>query len=250
MGTSMQLSGALNFRDVGGVPVGAERRVAFGRLFRSDTLQFLTVDDVDLLVDRIGLRTDVDLRLGFELEVEGRGLLGETEVELAHLPFHVAGAHRPGSATPILRAEDPVVTHYLDYLEHSPGSVAGLIRLLAQPETLPALVHCAAGKDRTGIAVAMVLAAVGCSAQDIAIEYAAGADRIAAVMQRLRTMESYGESLAQLPPDAHLTPPEYIERFFIAVESRYGSPIDYLISHGVTEEILAALHEALTEPRI
>jgi protein-tyrosine phosphatase len=86
---------------------------------------------------------------------------------------------------------------------------------------LPALVHCAAGQGSHGhVAVAMVLAAVGCSAQDIAVEYAAGADRIAAVMQRLRTMESYGESLAQLPPDAHLTPPEYIERFFIAVESR------------------------------
>jgi len=212
-------------------------------------LQFLTNDDVDLLVDTIGLKTDVDLRLGFELEVEGRGLLADADVELAHLPFHVAGAHRPGSATPILRAEDPVVSHYLDYLEHSPESVAGLIGLLALPDTLPALVHCAAGKDRTGIAVAMVLAAVGCTAQDIAIEYASGADRIAAVMERLRTMESYGESLSQLPPDAHLTPPEYIERFFIAVDARYGSPVDYLFSHGVTEETLAALFEALTEPR-
>ena len=248
MTSPVTLSGALNFRDVGGVPVGEDRRIAYGLLFRSDTLQFLTHEDVAVLVETIGLRTDVDLRLSFELEVEGRGLLGETEVVHAHLPFHVAGAHQPGSATPILRADDPIVSHYVDYLSHSPQSVAGLITFLAQPDTLPALVHCAAGKDRTGIAIAMILAAVGCSTEDIATEYAAGSDAIAAVMDRLRSMESYGDSLSNLPPGGFLTPPEYIERFFAAVETTYGGPIEYLRSHGVTDADLDALTTALTEP--
>jgi protein-tyrosine phosphatase len=248
MSSTVVLSGTLNFRDVGGVPVGVDRQIAFGRLFRSDTLQFLTAEDVAILVDTVGLRTDIDLRLDFELDVEGRGLLGDADVELAHLPFHVAGANRPGSATPILRAEDPVVSHYVDYLGHSPQSVAGLITVLGQPHALPALVHCAAGKDRTGIAVAMVLAAVGCTYEDIATEYAAGSHLIPAVMERLSTMVSYGESLAQLPPDARLTPPEYIERFFIAVTATYGGPIDYLRSHGITDADLQALSDALTEP--
>jgi len=228
--------------------VGSDRRIAYGRLFRSDTLQFLTPEDVNLLVGAFGLRTDVDLRLSFELSVEGRGLLGETEVAHAHLPFQVAGTHTPGSATPILQGHDPVVSHYVNYLSHSPQSVSGLIVLLAQSQSLPALVHCAAGKDRTGIAVAMVLAAVGCSVEDIATEYAAGSHLIPAVMDRLRTMESYGESLAKLPPEANLTPPEYIERFFEAVQTTYGGPMDYLRLHGVSDAQFEALSQALTEP--
>ena len=248
MGSTVSLTGTINFRDVGGVPAGAGRRIAYGRLFRSDTLQFLTPEDVAVLVETVGLRTDIDLRLDFELDVEGRGLLGETDVAHAHLPFHVAGAHNPGSATPILQADDPVVSHYVNYLGHSPQSVAGLITVLGQQEALPALVHCAAGKDRTGIAVAMVLAAVGCAVEDIAAEYAAGSHLMPAVMDRLRSMESYGESLARLPPEASLTPPEYIERFFAAVDTEYGGPIDYLRQHGVTDADLEALSAALTEP--
>jgi hypothetical protein len=248
MSSQVSLSGTLNFRDVGGVPVGSDRRIAYGRLYRSDTLQFLTPQDVTVLIETIGLRSDVDLRLPFELEVEGRGLLGETTVVHAHLPFHVAGAHQPGSATPILRADDPIVSHYVDYLSHSPRSVAGLITFLSQPHALPALVHCAAGKDRTGIAIAMILAAVGCSTADIATEYAAGSHLVAAVMDRLRSMDSYGDSLSNLPPGGFFTPPEYIERFFAAVDATYGSAIDYLFSHGVTQSDIDALVDALTEP--
>ena len=248
MSSTVQLAGAINFRDVGGVPVGSDRHIAYGRLFRSDTLQFLTPEDIDILVESIGLKTDVDLRLSFEIKVEGRGLLGETDVSHAHLPFQVAGAHTPGSATPILQGHDPVVSHYVNYLSHSPQSVSGLIQLLAKSQALPALIHCAAGKDRTGIAVAMTLAAVGCSTDDIATEYASGSHLIPAVMDRLRTMESYGESLSKLPPEANLTPPEYIERFFKEIRNTYGGPMDYLRQHGVSDADFEALSQALTVP--
>lgn len=247
MSTIPRLSGALNFRDVGGVPVGSERRVKFGRLFRSDTLQFLTAEDVTALVQGSGLRTDIDLRLPYEVELEGRGLLADTPVALHHLPFQVPSAHANGSATPILQESDPIVTHYCAYLSSSPKSVAGVVKVLAQPEALPAIVHCAAGKDRTGIAVAMTLAGVGCSPHDIAQEYAVGSPAIPAVMKRLRTMASYGDSLSRLPPEARVTPPEYILRFFEFVQQRYGSPQDYLLAHGVTEADLEGLTERLTE---
>ncbi len=246
MSSTVQLEGVINFRDVGGVPVGSDHHIAYGRLFRSDTLQFLTPEDINILIESIGLKTDVDLRLSFEIEVEGRGLLGETDVVFAHLPLQVPSAQTAGSATPILQGHDPVVSHYVNYLNHSPKSVSGLIQLLAQPQSLPALIHCAAGKDRTGIAVAMTLAAAGCSTDDIAAEYALGAHLIPAVMDQLRTMESYGESLSKLPPEANLTPPEYIERFFTEIRNTYGGPIDYLRLHGVTDAELEALSQALT----
>lgn len=248
MSTSPALSGALNFRDVGGVPVGFDRRIRYGCLYRSDTLQFLTPEDVLALVDVIGLRTDVDLRLPYELEVEGRGPLGQTAVTLHHLPFEVPGTRRAGSATPILQQDDPIVSHYINYLSSSPASVVGVVQVLARPDSLPAIVHCAAGKDRTGIAVAMTLAAVGCSYDDIAAEYAASSHTVAEVMARLRTMPSYGDSIAKLPPEASLTPPEYITRFFESVDKIYGSPRDYLTLHGVTDDELRSLCAQLTEP--
>jgi len=248
LSSSPRLSGALNFRDVGGVPVGADRRVRSGQLFRSDTLQFLTEEDMVALVEVIGLRTDVDLRLAYEVDLEGRGPLAQTNITLHHLPFQVPAAQQAGSAAPILQESDPIVTHYCDYLHSSPDSVAGVVKVLAQPGALPAIVHCAAGKDRTGIAVAMTLAAVGCTSEDIATEYAAGSHAIPGVMERLRTMQSYGDSISGLPPEASLTPPEYILRFFEIVTARYGSPRDYLRRYGVTDEELAALVEGLTEP--
>lgn len=247
MDSATTLTGVLNFRDVGGVPVGPDRRVAYGRLFRSDTLQFLTAEDVAVLTEELGLRTDVDLRVAFEIDIEGRGLIEHSDVVLHRLPFHVSGSHRDGSATPILTQDDPVVSHYVDYLSHSPASVAGIVQALSRPGALPAIVHCAAGKDRTGVAVAMTLVAVGCSVDDVAAEYAAGSHLVPSVMERLRSMPTYGESLASLPPEASLTPPEYMHRFFEAVDGIYGGPLAYLSTNGVTDDELAALHDALTE---
>lgn len=196
----------------------------------------------------IGLRTDVDLRLPYELKVEARGRLEQTDVTLHHLPFAVPGTHQAGSATPILQQADPIVSHYVDYLSSSTTSVAGGVQVLARPEALPAVVHCTAGKDRTGIAGAMTLAAVGYANDDIATMYAAGAHTVAEVMARLRTMRSYGDSIAKLPPEAGLTPPDYISRIFAIVDSRYGSRRDYLKLHGVTDDELHGLFERLTEP--
>ena len=249
MNQPLELDGTLNFRDVGGVPCGPDRRVAHGRLLRSDTLQFLTADAIHALVTQLGLRSDIDLRLDFEVEVEGRGLLAdEPSIAHVHMPFMVEGANRDGSATPILQQDDPVVTHYLGYLESSAPSVVGIVRLLGSPEGPPAIIHCAAGKDRTGVAIAMVLAAVGCDENDIADEYAAGSHLVDAVLARLRGMPSYGPALDKLPKEANLTPPEYIHRFFAGVRTVYGSPREYLMLHGVTEAELVALKENLTEP--
>ena len=249
MDQQIELSGTLNFRDVGGIPVNGDRQVAYGRLFRSDTLQFLTATDVELLTDVVGLSSDIDLRLDFELEVEGRGLITDTQVAFHLLPFQVEGGTTRDSATPILQQDDPVVNHYVGYLKHSPNSVAGVIKLLAESGNLPAIVHCAAGKDRTGVAIAMVLAALGCTPEAIAAEYAAGSHIVTDVMNRLRNMQSYGETINSLPPEASLTPPEYIERFFQIINQTYGSAIDYLKVHGVTDQMLEDLFTNLTEPR-
>lgn len=242
--------GTLNFRAVGPLPAAGGRQVAEGRLYRSDTLQFLSHEGVRTLIEDLGVRTVFDLRLRYELKVEGRGALAETQVVHHHLPFWVVGSESSGSAVPKLDPDDPIVPHYLGYLTTAPESVVRLVRALStDPDrTLPAVVHCTAGKDRTGVAVAMVLSAVGVGDEAIADEYAAAADRVAMVMARLRGMASYGDTVDRLPEAATIAPREYMVRFLAGVRKLHGSPREYLLAQGITEEELHRLRDALTVP--
>jgi len=206
----MQLEGGLNFREVSKLPTENGSTIAPGRLFRSDTLQFLTQQDVDFLVSTIGIRTIIDLRLPYEVETEGFGFPGSSIPDHHHLPFRVDGTDVTNDATPILQAKDPMVPHYLGYLRTMPTSVTQIVRVLGATGGVPAVIHCAAGKDRTGVAVAVVLSAVGVPDDVIAEEYARNADRIPQVMNQLRSMKSYGDSIDRLPPEAHLTDPVYM----------------------------------------
>lgn len=243
----MQLEGGLNFREVSKLPTENGSTIAPGRLFRSDTLQFLTQQDVDFLVATIGIRTIIDLRLPYEVETEGFGFPGSSIPDHHHLPFRVDGTDVTNDATPILQAKDPMVPHYLGYLRTMPTSVTQIVRVLGATGGVPAVIHCAAGKDRTGVAVAVVLSAVGVPDDVIAEEYARNADRIPQVMNQLRSMKSYGDSIDRLPPEAHLTDPVYMSRFLAAVQDIYGGVRQYLTDHGVSDDDLQALRQALTE---
>lgn len=242
--------GTLNFRAVEGLSTADGRRLIPGALYRSDTLQFLTRDAARHVVEVLGVRSIIDLRMTYELEREGRGRLEGSELAYHHLPFTVSGTATADSAAPILNHDDPIVPHYLGYLTTIPESVAGVVKVLAaDPDrSLPAVIHCTAGKDRTGVAVAMVLAAVGVEDEAIGKEYAAGSDRIPAVMHRLRSMPSYGDTVDRLPPAANITPPEYILRFLAGVQKRHGGVRSFLLKNGVTEDELVSLRDALTEP--
>lgn len=236
----MQIEGALNFRDASIGPVKP------GRLLRSDTLQFLTPADVDFLVTVVGVRAICDLRLDYEVKIEGRGLLEYTDVVHHHLPFTVAGTRVEGTATPIMQQNDPIVPHYLGYLESTPASVTGVVRVVAQSDRVPAIVHCAAGKDRTGVAVAMLQEIAGVSDEDIAREYAAGSQNLPAVFERLRGMQSYGDTVMSLPADAQLTKEESMYRFLAEVRRIYGGVSEYCLAHGVTEVELDLVRVNLT----
>lgn len=243
------LDGALNFREVAGLPTTDGRRIRPGRLFRSDTLQFLTEGSVRRLAEEAGLATVVDLRLPYEVEVEGRGALAEVPHRYHHLPFLVSGSQQEGNATPRFTSEhDVVVQHYLGYLATSPGAVADVVAVLAEPGALPAVVHCAAGKDRTGVAVAVVLSAVGVPAEVIAAEYAAGADRMEEVFAQLRRMPSYGERLDAMPAEARVTEAATMQRFLDAVEREHGGVRAFLAGQGVDDDAIERLRDQLTEP--
>ena len=171
----LPLTGALNARDLGGLPLKGGGLTRHGVLLRSDTLQELTADDVAWL-QAARLRTVIDLRTPAEAAREGRGPLADTEVAYANLPFipdEVVIPDDPRHEVIVAdRQERDRVEHYLDYLRLAAPRVVAALDLLASPGASPALFHCAAGKDRTGVLAAIVLEMNGVEREAIIADFA------------------------------------------------------------------------------
>ena len=251
----IDLSGAVNVRDLGGLPSLDGRQTVDGRLLRADNLQDLSPADVAKLVHEIGVTTVVDLRSSAELESEGPAPLDAVpSVRHAHHPV----LPELGSATDVVaeallvRAredrsrfpDDPTCGHYLGYLEDRPDQVVAAMRTIARDHGA-ALVHCAAGKDRTGVVVALVLTAVGVRPEAVIADYAATSDRVEAILSRLRRSRTYARDLDSQPAIAHLARPETMAAFLQQMRSRYGGVVPWLAEHGFSDDDLHLLRAKL-----
>lgn len=256
------LEGAVNVRDLGGLPTSDGGETARGRVLRADNLQGLTPADVRRLVDEIGLRTVVDLRTTVEVDKEGPGpLTAERRVVHRHLSLFPEGGQmtdveadallpwqtdrdRAGSGGP--DADNPSIGYYLGYLRDRPDSVVAALRALAAPdEGGVAVVHCAAGKDRTGVVVALALSAVGVPRSAVVADYLATGERLEAVLARLRASATYEADLDDMPPDVHRPRAHTMERFLEVLDERFGGPVGWLESAGFGAEDVARLRSRL-----
>jgi protein-tyrosine phosphatase len=256
----IELDGVANARDVAGVATADGRVVKPGRLLRSGHLQELTAADVALLVGRLGVRWVVDLRTVVEVEHAGPSPIHEqTSVSVVHLSLHpdesgrpraIATAVRPDSVTPwrsdpVDDEDGAVVGSYLRYLERRPDSILAALRAIAEPEGAT-LVHCAAGKDRTGVVVAMALAAVGVAEADIGRDYAATQERMHAVLASLARSELYARDVADADQIPHATA-DLMATVLVAVRRRFGGVGAWLSEHGWTAMDQARLEHKLLD---
>jgi hypothetical protein len=241
--------GTLNFRAVGGLPTSdGTRRLRRGLLYRSGTTQLMPEEAARRMLDESGIRLVIDLRQLQEAEREGQGGLARVPHRRLPAPFLVAGAHQPDSEIPDFGDTDPLVPHYLGYLGSSQPAILAMFRALADPDAGPALLHCTAGKDRTGAAVMMLLDAIGVERSAIVADYAAGKEQIAAVFETLVALPSYGERIAAMPAEAKNTEPDTAERFLAALDERFGGIRTWLRDAGFGANELAALRDRLTDP--
>lgn len=121
--------------------------------------------------------------------------------------------------------------------------------MLTRPDMLPTLVHCAAGKDRTGVAIAVLLAAVGTEPSAIAEDYALSQTCLGTTyVDETRTwVTSRGWDWSAWEHTVY-TPPERMLRTLDYLNERHGGIQRYLLAHGLQESALSTLREALTEP--
>ena len=253
----IELEGAVNVRDLGGLPTQDGRRTAGGRLLRADNLQELSPTDVAKLVRDIGVTTVVDLRSSNELESEGPAPLDAVAgVRHVHHPV----LPEVGSTTDVIAEallikanhdksrypDDPVCGHYLGYLEDRPDQIVAALRSIAHSEGA-ALVHCAAGKDRTGVVVALALTVAGVCPEDVVEDYAASGDRTEAVLARLRRSRTYARDIDSKPVTAHRVRPETMAAFLEQMGSRYGGVDRWLADHNFGAEDLQQLRAKLRD---
>ena len=231
-----RLPDLLNLRDVGGLRTGDGRTVRPGVLLRCATPAFVDAAQVERLVGELGVATRVDLRSEREA-VEGTSAAFEP-VAVEHLEIHAG--ERAWDYDSAHRA-DWVAGHYLRFTEHSADSLVAFARLVADPGRTAVLAHCTAGKDRTGTAVALTLAAVGVRADDLAADYARTQEAMPLLREQFRRLPAYQERLDALPAESFGSPPEVMHRFLALVDEAYGGARAYLRERGLRDDELAAL---------
>jgi hypothetical protein len=140
--------------------------------------------------------------------------------------------------------ETPVVRAYLSYLRRRPDSIVGSARAIARAQGA-VLVHCAAGKDRTGVVVAVAVDAAGVDRGSIIGDYLASRDRIEEIMARLLSSATYRPEL--VGRDAHeLAPvPGTMERVLELIDERFGGSAAWLSAHGLGDADLERLRRRL-----
>ena len=238
----VELEGAFNLRDLGGYRTASGGRIRWRRLFRSDSLHRLTEADVAALAD-LGVHTVIDLRTGEEVRERG-SFDGTTQYH--HLPLIDQLRSRDAVNTTYT---DParVTARYLEILDEGRAQMAEVLTLLTDEATYPAVFHCAAGRDRTGVVAATVLGLLGVADEDIVADYVLSQEAMERLLEHLRAEHpDAGEELDRVGPGLVSLFGEAIMGLLNAVRDRFGSFEAYAEALGVPNAV-AALHAALVD---
>jgi protein-tyrosine phosphatase len=257
------IEGTSNLRDIGGYPTKGGGRLLRGLVYRSEALVFsgaltkasIYREDNAHAYKQIGIRTVVDLRGQQEVDASPSAWPLATGAELIAFPMDAGGE---GDATVVMNLlrQGKLRSFSVADLARFYGAMArklapmfgGALNALGQPGRLPALVHCAAGKDRTGMFVAFLMEALDVPRQHVLSDYAF------TDVLRPNRVQHYRELLdkAGIEPDAVRSlfeaPAEALQGALENLETEYGDVQSFLTrAAGVAPESLRRLREQLIE---
>lgn len=247
----LPLSGAVNFRDLGGHRTKDGRRVKQGLVFRSDHLSRLTLEDQEML-RQLRIKVVCDLRTVQEQQRHPDLLPRDGSIRLLLLPIQ-AGNFDPALTMARLRSGqrdwlslDFFITLYKQYLDNFGPTWGQVLGLIAAPANLPLVFHCTGGKDRTGICAALLLLTLGVGEEDIFLDH----DRSNTCnAERLQPIFAQFAALGIGPEEAApylLALREPLAAMFDHLKKSYGTVEEYLLTKaGLNETTLAALRANL-----
>jgi protein tyrosine/serine phosphatase len=236
---NLGFSATYNFRDVGGYTGFDGRTVRWRRLFRSDALHRLGDADQAAFA-QLGVRTVIDLRRPFEVEKFGRVNerygLDYRNLVLEHIDWEEID--EPAE----LARERWLADRYLNFAEDGREALLRSLQVIADPERAPVIVHCMAGKDRTGTVCALALSLLGVSDEDIAADYAL-------TTSAMRPLTEY---LMRKNPEAvvgneHMfdSPPGAMLMFLDDLRALHGSVEGFVREIGLTDGEVASMRSHL-----
>lgn len=233
--TVLEVAGVANFRDVGGIAVGTSR-VRDGVLYRSGQLATATVEGSAFVRERV--HHIVDLRDDAEVTAEPSAIL---DVPTTRVPLFV------GSVASFFAEDMSLAGMYRHLVVDAAPRLMDAIRVIAAGEST--LVHCTVGKDRTGVTVALALAAVGADRDQIVEDYALTAAllpeaRTRMVVRYLQERHPHAQNLVDL---ATASPAPVMRELLAELDAEYGSVEGYLRAHGMTAQELDALGRRLVD---
>ncbi len=244
------IANAVNLRDVGGLPCRDGGTTRSRVLLRSGTLRQLTADDAATLCAVYGVSTVVDLRTARELRDDGPSALARHGITTLHVPL-IAGdrAALPEADRPDVDPADALRQAYRGLVTRRGHLISTVARHIAGNNHGSTLVHCAAGKDRTGVAVAVVLDAAGVSRDAVLADYEATNEVIGELVATLATIPAYASEVERVPKAAHRTQPQALTELLDHLDRHFGGAAGWLQTrHGWTDTELATLQRRLAQP--
>jgi protein-tyrosine phosphatase len=242
------LEGAVNFRDLGGYLTERGEQTRWRRLFRADGLGELTEGDLTVLRS-LGIRTVIDLRSATELE-RGRFDVAAHPVAFHHFPF----ISELPDAEEFDRRPGLLGSQYQEILREAGDQIVAALDVLASPDALPAVFHCTAGKDRTGVLSALVLTLLGIDEPTVVADYALSGEAMLRLRAKLIVRYPEGRETIENIEEVFSADPTQMELLLDHLRLQYGSAEEYLrrlgARPGLVEELRAALLEPLGSPEV
>ena len=238
-----------NFRDLGGYPTAGGRTTRWRTLFRSDGLYRLRGADDMSRVMQLGLKSVIDLRT--EREQREQGIFPTDDIEVTFHHLSIVDVTWSDTETPEFDDEvEFLVWGYRDTLEIGSSRFADAMHVLAQTESLPAVFHCAAGKDRTGVLAALLLSSLGVEDAHICADYGLTQDamRRSIAWSKVHRPE-LAERYANIPKAYLAADPRAMQIILTELAQQHGSVRNYVREIGVADATVEALGNLLLESR-
>lgn len=257
----VRVPGTSNLRDIGGYRTRDGRFVARRRVLRSEALVMPGGSTSYAIYDEtaadhyrsLDLRTVIDLRAAGEIRRAPSAWAGVCGADLVEIPIAEGGE---GADTNYMRmlltgdmerfGIDDMTRFYIGLVERRGDVLGQAIRVISDPARLPVLVHCAAGKDRTGVLIALLLCALDVPEDDVVADFA-----LTGILRPNR-IDTYAHLFVAEDRDPEIarvlfeSPPESMRALLAHLDDEYGSVRGYLAERaGVDDAVLHDLRRAL-----
>jgi protein-tyrosine phosphatase len=233
----LDLDGPANFRDLGGYPTEHGETTRRGRVYRSDSLSYLSDRDLALLRDEHGVRTVIDLRAGHEVADHGHGPLS-AHVRQLHLPIvdQTREPPQPAQSRRVLRRPPKYQTLdqiYALMLREYAERFGMVLRAISEPDAAPLVFHCAAGKDRTGLVAMLLLGLAGVPDELIVSDFAVTESRMPEIIARHGERAEAVDKLPEVAGQQYGAQPGTMHTVLATLREEHGSVEGYVRGAGV-----------------